>query len=155
MNFHGQLVPLRERPDLLERAAVWFHEKWGIPEQAYRDSMTDSLGASGPVPRWYVVMGGDASVGGLGVIEDDVHLRRDLTPNVCAVYVEPACRNLGIAGRMLNRVCDDFHAMGVDTLYLATEHTSFYERYGWEFYCLSREEDNDHMTRMYRHIYEE
>ena len=26
--------------------------------------------------------------------------------------------------------------MGIDTLYLVTDHTGLYERYGWEFYCM-------------------
>ena len=39
---------------------------------------------------------------------------------------------------------------GVDTLYLVTSHTSFYERYGWEFYCFVKEESGNE-TRMYIH----
>ena len=36
-------------------------------------------------------------------------------------------------------------------MYLITDHTSFYERYGWEFMCMVKEEGEDRMTRMYRH----
>ena len=39
--------------------------------------------------------------GGAGVIENDFHDRKDLTPNVCAVYVEEHCRCQGIAGKLL------------------------------------------------------
>ncbi len=46
-------------------------------------------------------------IAGIGVIENDFHNRKDLAPNVCAVYVEEAYRNRGIAGRMLQFVCDD------------------------------------------------
>lgn len=146
------MLSLSDYPELLDSMAAWFHQTWGIPEEAYRESMEDCLNTDGPVPRWYVIMDGERIIGGLGVIENDFHLRRDLTPNVCAVYVEEEYRKQGIAGWMLNRVCSEYHSMGIDTLYLATEHTSFYERYGWEFYCLAQEEDSDHMTRMYRKI---
>ncbi len=44
---------------------------------------------------------------GLGVIENDFHNRKDLTPNICAVYVEEKYRGQGIAGKMLNFVCED------------------------------------------------
>lgn len=144
--------PLRDRPELLNAAAHWFHEKWGIPEEAYRESMEESLRTDGPVPRWYVVLDGERIIGGVGVIENDFHLRRDLTPNVCALYVEEEYRKQGLARQLLNRACNEYASMGVHTLYLATEHTSFYERYGWEFYCMAQEEDSDHMTRMYRKI---
>lgn len=146
------LLALKEYPELLDTMAAWFHQKWGIPEEAYRESMEDCRNTDGPIPRWYVVVDGDSMIGGLGVIENDFHLRRDLTPNVCAVYVEETYRKQGIAGWMLNRVCNEYHAMGIDTLYLSTDHTSFYERYGWEFYCLAQEEGSEAMTRMYRKI---
>lgn len=146
------VTPLRERPELLDAAVCWFHEKWGIPAEAYRESMEDCLNTDGPVPRWYVVMDGDNIIAGIGVIENDFHLRRDLTPNVCAVYVEEDDRKQGLAGQLLNYACNEYASMGIHTLYLATEHTSFYERYGWEFCCMAQEEDSDHMTRMYRKV---
>ena len=35
-------------------------------------------------------------IGGMGVIENDFHDRKDLMPNVCAVYTEEAYRGRGI-----------------------------------------------------------
>ena len=32
---------------------------------------------------------------------------------------------------------------GIDTLYLVTDHTSFYERYGWQFLCTVQTEEPD------------
>lgn len=83
------------------------------------------------------------------MIENDFHNRKDLAPNVCAVYVENEFRKKGIAGMMLDYVCKDFAQMGIDTLYLITEHTSFYERYGWEFLCMAQGDGETHMTRVY------
>ena len=134
---------------MLEAAAQWFHEKWGIPKEAYVESMEACVANEGAVPQWYVAMQDEAIIGGLGVIENDFHDRKDLTPNVCAVYVEPEYRKLGIAGRLLQFVCDEFAEKGIDTLYLVTDHTSFYERYGWEFLCMVQGDDEPEMTRMY------
>ncbi len=36
---------------------------------------------------------------------------------------------------------------GIDTLYLITDHTSFYERYGWEFLCMVQGEGEPDMTK--------
>lgn len=55
----------------------------------------------------------------------------------------------GIAGKMLNFVCEDMKRKGVDTLYFLTDHTSFYERYGWEFLCMVQRDGEDEMSRMY------
>ena len=145
------IIDLHAHPERIAQAAAWFHAKWGVSEQAYLDSMRDMLRADAPVPRWYIAMDGETIVGGLGVIENDFHDRPDLTPNVCAVYVEKDYRCRGIAGRLLEHVCDDFAAMGVDTLYLLTDHTSFYERYGWTFFCMAQGDGEDQPSRMYVH----
>ena len=146
-----QIIRLTDKPEMKERMARWFHEKWGVPLEAYLESLQDSLTGNGPVPQWYVAMEGDRIIGGLGVIENDFHDRKDLTPNVCAVYTEPDKRCNGIAGALLNYICDDMNAKGLETLYLVTDHTSFYERYGWEFLCMVQGDGEPDMTRMYIH----
>lgn len=40
---HRRFVKLREEPRRLEAAAAWFHQKWGIPQEAYRASMEECL----------------------------------------------------------------------------------------------------------------
>ena len=38
-----ELERLRDRPELKDAAAEWFHEKWGVPLEAYAESMEASL----------------------------------------------------------------------------------------------------------------
>ena len=142
--------PVRNWPEAKEEIALWFHEKWHVPLEAYRESISDCLRKETGVPQWYVVVRGDRIIAGCGVIENDFHERKDLTPNVCAVYVDEEYRNQGIAGFMLQYACDDMSAMGFDTLYLLTDHTGFYERYGWQFLCMVRGDEGE-MSRMYVH----
>ena len=146
-----ELVRLTDRPQLKERAAQWFHQKWGVPLAAYQESMKQCLSARSPVPQWYLAMEGERIAGGMGVIENDFHNRKDLAPNVCAVYTEPDRRGKGIAGALLRFVCDDMAGQGIRTLYLLTDHTGFYERYGWEFYCMVQGDGEEAPSRMYRH----
>lgn len=146
-----EIIKIQEHEELKERAADWFHAKWHIPKEAYLESMEECLINTSAVPQWYIVMKNDEIIGGLGVIENDFHDRKDLTPNVCAVYVEEDYRRQGIAGDMLNFICEEFAAKGIDTLYLVTDHTSFYERYGWEFLCMVQGDGEEEMTRMYIH----
>lgn len=146
-----EIVRITDRPELLEQMAQWFHEKWGIALSAYRESMEDAIRSRMIVPQWYAAMEGDKIIAGMGVIENDFHVRKDLTPNICAVYTEEEYRGRGIAGKLLNYVCEDMKAARIDTLYLVTDHDSFYERYGWEFLCMVQEENSDEMSRMYIH----
>lgn len=149
MNY--KIIRLIDRPEIKEEAAKWFHEKWGIPLEAYTESMEECLLNRNSVPQWYVAMEDDRIIGGLGAIENDFHDRKDLSPNICAIFVEEDKRCNGIAGALLNYVCTDMKEKGIATLYLVTDHTSFYERYGWEFLCMVQGDGEPDMTRMYIH----
>mgnify|MGYP000140478189 CR=1 FL=1 len=84
-------------------------------------------------------------IAGAGVVDNDFHDRVDLTPNVCALFVEKDYRNQRIAKMILETIKQDFAEMGVKVLYLVTDHTDFYENTigslsGWlrimkEFLC--------------------
>ena len=141
---------LREKPELKEAAAEWFHNKWGVPREAYLECMTDYL-ENNTENGWYLCMQEDQIVGGLGVIDNDFHDRKDLSPNVCAVYTEEDHRKKGIAGKLLNLVVSDMKEKGISPLYLVTDHTGFYERYGWVFFCMAQGDDEPEMTRLYIH----
>ena len=146
-----EIITLSARPEMKKTMARWFHEKWGIPEEAYLESMEECLAGKSAVPEWYVALDGGRIIGGLGVIENDFHDRPDLTPNVCAVFVEPDCRGQGIAGALLDHVCKDMNSRGISPLYLLTDHDSFYERYGWEYLCPARGDGEATDSRMYIH----
>lgn len=143
-------ITLREQSELKQKAAEWFHEKWGVPVEAYLECMNDYLSGTTEY-GWYLCLDGDRIIGGLGVIENDFHDRKDLAPNVCAVYTEEAYRGKGIAGHLLDMVVEDMRDKGISPIYLVTDHTGFYERYGWKFLCMVQGDGEPDMTRMYIH----
>ena len=149
MNY--KIVRITDRPELKETAAQWFHEKWYIPTEAYLESMDDAINGGSAVPEWYMAMDGERIVGGMGVIENDFHERKDLAPNVCAVFTEPEYRCRGIAGALLDFISEDMKSRGIDTLYLITSHESLYDRFGWEFFCMAKPDDEDELSRIYIH----
>lgn len=144
-----KIICISQHPKYLKKAALWFASKWGVPLEAYEESMQDAL-TSSTYPEWYIALEQDEIMGGLGVIQNDFHDRKDLFPNVCAVYVEEKYRNHGLAGRLLKRVTEDMKKRGITTLYLITDHTSFYERYGWKFYVEAKSDDGG-FSRIYIH----
>ena len=145
-----QYITLRDMPELKEAAADWFHNKWGVPKEAYLKCMDAYLSGKTEL-GWYLCFKDDRIVGGLGVIENDFHNRKDLTPNICAVYTEKAYRKQGIAGVLLNMAVNDLRQKGITPVYLLTDHTGFYERYGWEFFCMVQGDGEPEMSRMYIH----
>ena len=143
-------ITLMEKPELKEEAAYWFQSKWGIPKEAYLECMNAYLDNETDY-GWYFCLCDGKIVAGMGVIENDFHDRKDLAPNVCAVYTEEDYRCKGIAGNLLNMVVEDMRDKGISPIYLVTDHIGFYERYGWEFLCMVQGDDEPEMTRMYIH----
>jgi GNAT superfamily N-acetyltransferase len=143
-------ITLREMPELMDDAATWFHSKWGVRREAYLECMEAYLHQETEY-GWYLCLDGDRIVGGLGVIENDFHDRKDLSPNVCAVYTEEDYRCQGIAGNLLNMAVEDLRSRGITPVYLLTNHTGFYERYGWEFLCMAQGDSEPYLSRMYIH----
>lgn len=143
------IVNIKEVPEMIAIAANWFCKKWEIPQEEYQTSMNDCIEEKSAVPQWYIVLNQNKIIAGIGVIENDFHNRKDLAPNVCALYVEKQYRKKGIAGELLQFVCKDMKKKGISTLYLITDHDSFYERYGWEYLCMVESEQEQ--IRMYVH----
>lgn len=143
------ILSIRNHPELMEKAARWFSGKWGVPLDAYLESMTSSLHPECAVPAWYVILDEyGAVIAGLGVIANDFHKRPDLTPNLCALYVEEPYRKQGIARKLLDHACMELSHQGIRTVYLITGHTQFYEHCGFTFYGMI-EEDDGNLIRMY------
>ena len=147
MNY--QIINIKDKKEILADAARWFSSKWEIPYEAYYESMCAGLDTDGGVPTWYVCLCDGEIVGGIGVIENDFHNRPDLTPNACALYVEKEYRGNSIAGKPLEAVVSGLADVGIDTVYLLTEHVDFYERYGWSFLCPVQGDGEEQMSRMY------
>lgn len=82
-------------------------------------------------------------IGGLGVIANDFHRRTDLTPNICAVHVEPRARGRGVARALIDRAC------------LITGHDCFYGHSGWKFYGMAEENDGGWIRMCVRRLNEE
>ena len=145
-----QYVTLREKSEIMLDAALWFNSKWGVPTEAYLECMNDYLNNKTEY-GWYLCLCDGRIVGGLGVIENDFHNRKDLYPNICAVFTEEEYRGKGIAGRLLDMAVEDLRLRDISPVYLLTDHIGFYERYGWEFLCMVQGDGETQMSRMYIH----
>lgn len=143
-------ISLRDIPSIKDKVAEWFYSKWGVPKETYLECMEAYLNGKTDY-GWYLCLDGDKIVAGLGVIENDFHNRKDLSPNICAVYTEKEYRNQGIAGKLLNMAVEDCRQKGISPIYLVTEHINFYERYGWQFLCMVQNDNEPNMSRMYIH----
>lgn len=146
MNY--KFVTLRERKDLSLDASKFFSSKWGIDVEAYYQCINDYINHKTEY-GWYLCLDENKIVGGIGVIDNDFHERKDLFPNLCALYVEKEYRNNGIGGNLLKIAVKDLKSKGINKVYLITEHINYYERYGFKFLTMVKTTDDDSYLRMY------
>ena len=145
----NQMIRIADHPEYAAGAALWFHAKWGVPLAAYEESMAECIRQKNKIPQWYIVRDDAGNIiAGAGIIENDFHDRKDLAPNLCALFVEEAHRGQGLARRLLDFARAETAEMGYETLYLITTHTEFYERCGWN-YLTTVNEDEGTTARMY------
>ncbi len=146
-----KIIKLQNHPHLQYLAATWFHKKWHLPTAIYLQSIQDCIKNKQVIPQWYIVLENQQIIAGAGVIENDFHEKKDKSPNICALYVNKSYRNQGIAKNLLNFICQDMKELHISTLYLVTDHTSFYERFGWKWIGYAKEEGTSHFLRMYQY----
>lgn len=143
------LKKLCEYPEFCEKAAHWFSQKWDIPVEAYQESIQKCIEQKTGIPQWYIVLDDkEKIIAGAGIIDNDFHDRKDLSPNLCALFVEEQYRKQGIAKDILNFARKELGTMGFEKLYLVTDHTEFYEKCGWNFLTTVNDDEGDSI-RMY------
>lgn len=138
------IMKLADYPEWLDQAANWFANQWGIPVEAYRDSIHMSIEQQDGVPQWYVILNDKQQIiAGAGIIENDFHDRKDLAPNLCALFVEEAYRKQNIAKQLLDFARTDMKRAGFEKLYLVTELNDFYEKCGWTFLTAVQDDEGE------------
>lgn len=75
----------------------------------------------------------------------------ELSPWVGFVYTFPAYRGNRYAGRLLAHAERLAAAMGEEAVYISTDHTGLYEKYGYGFYRTARDLRGGE-TRIYRKV---
>jgi GNAT superfamily N-acetyltransferase len=73
-------------------------------------------------------------VGTVGLWENDLESRPDLTPWLAALYVAPEHRGSGVGGALVEALVAAARGLGVPRLFLHTETASdYYRKKGWRF----------------------
>ena len=123
---------VRDFPDEWEVFYSYIASKWTDKEgkALYDDCIFHALKAEFFLPNWFLAFEGNEIVGCAGLITNDFISRMDLMPLLCALYVNEDKRKRGIAGMLISAVREYAKKNGMKYVYLATDHTAFYERYG-------------------------
>jgi N-acetylglutamate synthase-like GNAT family acetyltransferase len=129
-----KLISLREHPDFLERAIVYFQDKWpSVMPEIYDDCLRHSIDAKNHLPQWYLLLLEDKIIGCAGLITNDFISRGDLYPWLCALFIDEKHRGQRLSSLLIDRAKADTKSFGYAHLYLSTEHIGLYEKVGFKF----------------------
>lgn len=128
-----QIISVRQHPEWLDIAAEYFAVKWGISAAFYKESMAACISATTLTPNWYLLVNGATIMGCCGAIDNDFMVEPTFTPWLCGLYVEPTQRGKQYGSLLLNHVRQEAGRFGVERVYLNTDHTGYYEKYGWRY----------------------
>jgi GNAT superfamily N-acetyltransferase len=128
------IISVREHPGYKDAAIRYFQKSWdGVWPVIYEDCITNCIQAAAPLPQWYLLEKEGQIIGCAGLITNDFISRMDLYPWLCALFIEEAHRGHAYAALLLDRAGQDSKAAGFDHLYLCTELTGYYEKYGFSY----------------------
>ncbi|GJQ62767.1 MAG: N-acetyltransferase [Melioribacteraceae bacterium] len=129
-----QIISVRENPEYAHEAVKYFQSVWksNSPE-IYEDAITNSVGASRPLPQWYLLLKENEITGCAGLITNDFISRMDLYPWVCSIFVAEEHRGHNYGKLLLDKALTDAKTAGFDSIYLCTDHKGYYEKFGYKF----------------------
>lgn len=130
-----KIISVREYPELKDMIIEYFQKTWGTENtmKVYEDCISNSIGATGPLPQWYMMVHDNETIGCAGLVTNDFISRMDLYPWICAVFIEEKHRGNAYGEMLLNRAKEDARKGGFTHVYLSTDHIGYYEKYGFEY----------------------
>ena len=129
------VVNVRENPEYKEQAIAYIQSKWANRRnrKVYEDCISHSIGAKSPLPIWYLLLDSETIIGCAGLVTNDFISRMDLCPWLCALYIEKKYRGQHLGNLLISQIKEDVAKLEMDALYLSTDHSGYYEKYGFSY----------------------
>ena len=115
-------------------AVAYIHSKWGSKENYpfYYDAIAHSSEPGMPLPRFYLLMKGESVAGCYALLTNDLISRQDIYPWLGCLFIEASERGNNLGALLLQHGCSQARLLGYKKVYLTTDHTGYYEKYGWQ-----------------------
>ncbi len=129
-----KIISVRKNPEYKDQAIRYFQDSWSeVPPAIYEDCISHCLDAEQALPQWYLLEMEDEIIGCAGLITNDFISRMDLYPWLCAMFIDEQHRGNGYGKRLIDQARKDAKESGFAFLNLCTDHTGYYEKYGFKY----------------------
>jgi N-acetylglutamate synthase-like GNAT family acetyltransferase len=129
------VINVRESSEYKEQAIAYIQSKWGNRRnnKVYEDCISHSIDTKNPLLIWYLLMDSETIIGCAGLITNDFISRMDLCPWLCALFIDKKYRGQNLGSLLISKIKDDVAKIGLDKLYLCTDFTGYYEKFGFSY----------------------
>ena len=125
-----EIISVKTHPEYKEKIINYFISRWASEESknVYIDCISNAS-RNDSLPNWYLLLENHKIVGGAGLISNDFISRMDLTPWLCALYIEEEYRGNNYGELLINKIKEDTLKLGYEYLYLCSDHVGYYEHF--------------------------
>ena len=118
-----KIISVKTHPEYIDKITNYFILRWASDESknVYIDCIKNSS-RNDSLPNWYLLLNDEEIVGGAGLISNDFISRMDLTPWLCALYIEEKYRGNNYGELLINKIKEDTLNLGYEYLYLCSDH---------------------------------
>lgn len=128
------ITSIRKNPAYKDKAIAYLQQAWSeVAPIIYDDCISHSIDAEQPLPQWYLLEKGDEIIGCAGLVTNDFISRMDLYPWLCAIFIDERFRGNDYGRLLIEHAKKDTRELGFKYLNLCTDHTGYYEKYGFAY----------------------
>lgn len=127
---------LADNQEYIQNVIGWLYNQWGhnyeYGKKVWTKRVNNRLNKE-KIPTTFIAIENNTPVATASIIEYDMDTRKDLTPWMADVYVDPNWRGQEIATKLIKRILKEAKEIGVSKLYLYTrEAEGLYKKLGWK-----------------------
>ena len=126
-----KIYPIREHPEYIPAMLESLENHWPACMPWIKKHMAQVLQTKGPLPDAYIAVEGDKVVGGYTLAIKEILWSKKKGLWIATLYVDPAFRGKHLSPILIDHARRRGGELGFGKIYLATEHTNYYEKYGF------------------------
>lgn len=123
---------IQECPERRTEFAEYVQEKWPSVKKTVLPVIHESIVAKGTLPFTFLLLNNDNIIGFYQLIEHEFVTRKDLSPWIAPLFIDEKERGQALGSVLLEHARKMAGQLGYKTVYLATDHILYYEKYGFK-----------------------
>ncbi|MDD5190468.1 MAG: GNAT family N-acetyltransferase [Dehalococcoidales bacterium] len=131
------IISLNDFPVYKEPIINYVNEHWNVVIKPFTYVVNQCFSKSGFLPQTYIMVKHDEIIGFYQLVEQELLIRKDLSPWITCVFIDENQRGNRFSARLLEHGRTIAGSLGFQKVYLTTNHIQFYEKFGFREIGLS------------------